>query len=113
MGHSPETVLGSVDARPAEPLNEPPDSRRDPEMLVAMLESAEAVAQMGSWEFRPDQGLLTWSDNLFRILGFEPAAFEPSPESLFEMVHPDDVEELQAEVGRIAAAATPRPPVDY
>jgi DNA-binding NarL/FixJ family response regulator len=95
-------------------MNEPPPSpQRNPEMLAAMLKSAEAVAQMGSWEFRPDQGLLTWSDNLFRILGFAPGAFEPSPESLLEMVHPDDVTELAAEVRRIAAAPAPRGPVDY
>ena len=95
-------------------MNDPRSSQpRDPEMLVAMLESAEIVAQMGSWEFRPDRGLLTWSDNLFRILGFSPGAFEPSPESLLERVHPDDVEELASEVERIAAAPAPRPPVDY
>jgi PAS domain S-box-containing protein len=95
-------------------MSEPADiQRRNPETLVALLESAESVAQMGSWEFRPDHGLLRWSNNLFHILGLTPGEFEPSLESLFEMVHPDDVEELEAEVERIAAAASPRPPVDY
>jgi DNA-binding CsgD family transcriptional regulator len=95
-------------------MNEPRSSQPgDSETLFALLESVEVVAQMGSWEFRPDQGLLIWSDNLFRILGFSPGAFEPSLESLLERVHPDDVEELAAEVGRIAAAPAPRPPVDY
>ena len=79
-----------------------PSKQRDPETLVAMLDSAEVVAQMGSWELRPDEGLLIWSDNMFRILGFLPGAFEPSPETLFEMVHPDDVEDLKEEVNRIA-----------
>jgi hypothetical protein len=36
----------------------------------ALLESAERVAQIGSWEWTPETGELLWSDNLFGYLGW-------------------------------------------
>jgi DNA-binding NarL/FixJ family response regulator len=86
---------------------------RDLETTLVMLESAEAVAGIGSWEFRPDESDLVWSDNLFRILGFEPGAFRPSLERLYELAHPDDLAALEAEVDRVVASPSPRPPIDF
>src|SRR5581483_6536583 len=34
------------------------------------LEWAQAAAHIGSWSYEPDTGTITWSDELFRILGF-------------------------------------------
>jgi DNA-binding CsgD family transcriptional regulator len=54
----------------------------------ALLASAEEVGQMGSWEFRGDQ--LIWSDNLYRLYGYEPGSVTPAPEIVFDLTHPDD-----------------------
>jgi PAS domain S-box-containing protein len=78
-----------------------------------MLENAERLANMGSWEFRPDQETWIWSDNMFRILGMEPQAFVPDRDSLYGYIHPDDLENFRDEVHRIAASGTPRPPFEY
>lgn len=71
----------------------------------ALLESAERVAQLGSWEWTPETGELRWSDNLFRLLGLEPGSVTPTLESLVEMTHPDDQERQAREIAWIRERA--------
>jgi PAS domain S-box-containing protein len=68
---------------------EPP---REPEQ--AMLEAAEQIAQIGSFEWLPDVPATRWSDNLYRLFGLEPGEIEPSREFWIERVHPDDREQI-------------------
>jgi len=72
----------------------------------ALLESAERVAQIGSWEWTPDTGELLWSDNLFRLFGLEPGSVTPSAELVREMTHPDDRERQDRELERLRGGAT-------
>jgi two-component system cell cycle sensor histidine kinase/response regulator CckA len=60
----------------------------------ATLQTAQELADIGSWSFDLRTGKLSWSDQLFRIHGFEPGAFEVSPEHGHELVHPEDREAL-------------------
>ncbi|HEY9610779.1 MASE1 domain-containing protein [Allocoleopsis sp.] len=63
----------------------------------ASLANAQRLAQLGNWDFYemcnesslPEQKL-RWSDELYRLFGFTPKAFEPSWETLFRVVHPAD-----------------------
>ena len=63
----------------------------------ASLANAQRLAQLGNWDFYemcnesslPEQKL-RWSDELYRLFGFTPKAFEPSWETLFKVVHPAD-----------------------
>ena len=55
-----------------------------------LLAEAQSLAGLGCWEWDPASGRVTWSDELYRIYGVEPAAFQPSFESYLERVHPDD-----------------------
>ncbi len=67
---------------------------------LALLQHAERITGLGSWEWTPQTGEMLWSDNLFRLFGFGPGEIAPSPESLVLRVHPDDrqlVEELLRE----------------
>src|SRR4051794_18831281 len=59
--------------------------RRDRE-----LAEAQSIAKTGSWDFTAADGQLRWSDELFRVLEFEPRSFVPTSQTLFERVHPDD-----------------------
>src|SRR4249919_3817022 len=72
----------------------------------ALLESAERVAQIGSWEWTPETGELLWSDNLFRVFGLKPGSVTPSSELVLEMTHPDDRERQAREVERVRAGTT-------
>lgn len=56
------------------------------------LRMAQALAHLGSFEFNyPDDGTMYWSDEVFRILGRDPAAGVPSLRVLRDdVLHPDD-----------------------
>ncbi len=55
-----------------------------------LLAQAEKLAGVGSWEWDPIGGEVTWSDELYRILGLDAGGFVPSFEAYLERVHPDD-----------------------
>jgi signal transduction histidine kinase/CheY-like chemotaxis protein/HPt (histidine-containing phosphotransfer) domain-containing protein len=54
------------------------------------LAEAQTIAKTGSWEFTSVDQVLRWSDELYRVLEFEPRSFEPTADTLFERIHPDD-----------------------
>lgn len=51
---------------------------------------AEILGKYGSWVLNYDSLKFTYSDNQFRLMGFEPQSFEPSIENVSENVHPED-----------------------
>ncbi len=56
----------------------------------ALLVESEQLSSSGSWELDFKSGTVVWSDNLYRLHGFEPGEFATSGERCLEMVHPDD-----------------------
>ncbi|MGE5656322.1 MAG: MASE1 domain-containing protein [Actinomycetota bacterium] len=56
----------------------------------ASLANAQRIAQLGNWDLDLNAQQLRWSDEIYRILGLVPQAFEPSLEAFLEYVHPDD-----------------------
>jgi PAS domain S-box-containing protein len=57
----------------------------------ARLEEAQVQAHLGNWEANMVSGELYWSEEIFRIFGYDPASFKPSVETFISAVHPDDV----------------------
>lgn len=55
-----------------------------------LLKAAEQVANLGSWAWLPHTGTRLWSDNMYRLLGFEPGEIIPSRDSLLERMVPGD-----------------------
>jgi diguanylate cyclase (GGDEF)-like protein/PAS domain S-box-containing protein len=67
----------------------------------ANLAAAQRIAHFGSVELdlvnpdEPEKNPVRWSDEVFRIFGYEPGAEEPSRRAFFRTVHPDDRDELR------------------
>jgi len=57
---------------------------------AAQLSEAQALAQIGSWEWEIAADRVTWSEELYRIWGLDPARFGASYEAYLETVHPAD-----------------------
>jgi len=57
---------------------------------VAQLSEAQRVARFGSWELEVATGKVSWSDEQYRLLGYEPGEVEPSFDALVERVAPAD-----------------------
>ncbi len=54
------------------------------------LSEAQRVAHIGSWELDILTHALSWSDETYRVFGFEKEEFGCTMEAFFECVHPDD-----------------------
>lgn len=64
------------------------------------LKRAQELANLGYWEMEIETGDAYWSDEFFRICGYEPQSFEPTSEKGFEIIHPDDRERAEKELNR-------------
>ncbi len=54
------------------------------------LKMAQAMAHLGHWELDVGTGNTRWSDETYRILGYEPAKHNPSYDAFLQAIHPDD-----------------------
>jgi len=64
------------------------------------LQEAQRLAHVGNWELDVTTGTVTWSEELFRIHGLEPAATAPTIEQQVTLIHPEDLELWGTEVQR-------------
>ncbi len=85
-----ERRLARFDAGVAAPLG-----ATEPEREVLQAE-AERVAHMGTWVWDVVAGDVRWSDELYRILGYDPGVDAASSEAFFARVHPDDQARVRA-----------------
>ncbi|HEO66152.1 MAG TPA: diguanylate cyclase, partial [Spirochaetes bacterium] len=56
------------------------------------LARAQQIAHLGSWELNVVNQREVWSDETYRILGFNPNQFSPTHEQFLKSAHPDDRE---------------------
>ena len=67
----------------------------------ANLAAAQRIAHFGSIELDlvnlqdPEKNPVRWSNEVFRIFGFEPGSIQPSRRAFFRLVHPEEKEEVQ------------------
>jgi two-component system sensor histidine kinase/response regulator len=71
------------------------------------LVEAQRLARLGSWSVEAATGVQVWSDELYRLWGFEPQSFEPDMARLFDRLHPEDAEPVREAC--LAQMATPVP----
>lgn len=57
----------------------------------ALMKEAERLARFGSWQADLVNGRSAWSDEKYRILGYDPGEVPPSFENFMAKVHPDDI----------------------
>lgn len=75
----------------------------------ALLREAQELAHLGNWNLDLNTGKAIWSDEEFRLLGYEPGSTEPSVDNFMQAVHPDDRATVQAEMQRAMDPAETRP----
>ncbi|WP_207514064.1 sensor histidine kinase [Longitalea luteola] len=63
-----------------------------------LLEQAERIASLGSWESDLKTGTMFWSDELYRIFGYEYDPELPAKKMDMSIVHPDDREFVGARI---------------
>ena len=64
--------------------------------LVQRVDSAQHLAGMGDYDWHIPTDSNRWSDQLFRIYGYEPQSFNATYDKFLSNIHPDDRERIQA-----------------
>ncbi|MCF8278329.1 MAG: SpoIIE family protein phosphatase [Flavobacteriales bacterium] len=54
------------------------------------LESAERMAMVGNWEWNIGTGVISWSDEMYRIVGADRDSYTPTNDSFLNMIIPED-----------------------
>ena len=60
----------------------------------SIFAQAEENALIGSYSWDLENGTQEYSDNLFRLFGYQPNEIVPSLENFFALIHPDDREKM-------------------
>lgn len=64
------------------------------QQLAEQLQAAQKIARIGNWEFDIEVGIITWSEELFRVYGRE-LNRPPTREEFLEQIHADDKERFR------------------
>ena len=56
----------------------------------AYLAEAQRLSHTGSWAWNPGTDVRYWSEECYRVLGFDPRDGAPRMEQLIQRIHPDD-----------------------
>lgn len=71
------------------------------------LVAAQKLARIGDWEFRPADGKVTWSDEIYDICGVGKNQFTVSEESALQLVHPDDRDAVETALKGVVTQTKP------
>jgi PAS domain S-box-containing protein len=86
------------------------ESKRTEEALresEERLREAQRTAQIAHWNFDPETGNTEWSEQMYDILGLDPANGPPNLAEHQTFIHPDDWEEFEATVQQAVEHGTP------
>jgi PAS domain S-box-containing protein len=92
MGDAGTADLGSVEHEVQLRL----DAEAQLNDLRLRVDNAQQLANMGDYDWHIPSDTNRWSDQLFRIYGYEPQSFNPSYERFLSFLHPDDREHIMA-----------------
>ena len=68
------------------------------EAMARQLDVAQAITHVGSWEWDVASGVVSWSDELYRIYGFVPRERTITLDLFLSALHPDDRARIHGEV---------------
>jgi two-component system cell cycle sensor histidine kinase/response regulator CckA len=76
-----------------------------------LLSQAERQANLGSWSWNLITNEVTWSPELFRILGYDPDKDRASVEAFFAAIHPEDRQSIR-EASKLSIATGTAAPTE-
>ncbi len=74
---------------------------------TTQLAEAQRLANLGSWDWHVPSGQISWSNELYRIFGYEPQSFPVTIETFIEHVHPDDKEMVSSTLQEVLEKQKP------
>ena len=72
-----------------------------------LLVEAERIAHVGSWIWDVESNGVFWSDEMFRIMGYDPERDKAGVEAFFARVHPDDQARVREALAQAVDSGVP------
>ena len=76
------------------------DVRKKAELELAerekQLSDAQRIASIGNWHVDLSTGELVWSDEIYRIFGYDPSSYTPSLENFYASIPTEDLAKVKA-----------------
>lgn len=95
MGEAPEQVVGDRDDLLEHEVQLRLEAEAQLNDLRLRVDNAQQLANMGDYDWHIPTDTNRWSDQLYRIYGYEPQSFNPSYDRFLSFIHPDDREKIQ------------------
>ncbi len=73
----------------------------------ALLAAAQQVAHLGSWSWDFASGATRWSDETYRIFGYNPGECEAGRDAFLGRLNPEDVDLVQSSLEALRKRGTP------
>ena len=86
-------------------LTEQKRSAEEHRRTAEFLSAAQAVANVGSWEWDIVTNAITWSEEAYRLFDRSPAAGPIAFDSYLALIHPDDRESVAAAINQALVSA--------
>ncbi len=64
---------------------------------------ALTAAHAASWEYVPEERRFYWSSHIKNLLGYNPEIFSPNIQSVYQVIHPDDLHQAKETVRKFLA----------
>jgi PAS domain S-box-containing protein len=96
-------------ARPATPIAGSPADVvvREVRDIVTHLAEVERLTHIGSWEWDIVHDVVTWSAELYRLIGADPERVRRTRDGVLELIHPDDRAFVRETIERACHDHTP------
>jgi PAS domain S-box-containing protein len=88
-------------------VSEKKRAERELEQERQHLVEAQALAHLGSWDWNIESGQVRWSDEQFRIFGFEPATTAVMFDTFLTSLYPDDHDRVLAAINDVLIGKHP------
>ena len=66
-----------------------------------MLSNSHRIANLGSWEYHIKENMLYWSEESYKIFGFDKNSAPKDLKGVLQYIHPDDLDYINKEYERI------------
>ena len=94
-------VLEKADHEKGELLEQLAVINRELKASHARFSQAQEIAHLGNWEWDINNNSMRWSDEIYRILGWEPQSFVADYHRFMAVIHPQDLEMVQAALDNV------------
>lgn len=99
---SPRAVLSTISD-----ITQQVEKNRELDRREQQLIETQTAAKIGCWTFQVQEMTYSWTEEMYRLWGFEPSDQTPPTQAITSRVHPDDTAGFYLSFSKLLSAAEP------